>query len=117
MGNRLASVLKDPKNEKKARKVFKHYDTDKSGTLSKEEWVYFGRDLFEIDKVETEKEMKKNMGLLGTMAGGMLVNMIDVNKFIDDLFKDTDVNNDGQISFDEFKKFLEDHHNNNSLVK
>ena len=65
MGSKLAKSLDDPSNEKLAKQVFDHYDKDKSGGLSKDEWINFGKDVFEIDKKNTQKEMKKQLGFLG----------------------------------------------------
>ena len=83
--------------------------------MSKEEWVIFGRDVFEIDKEQTKKEMEKTMGLSGSFAGGMIVNMVDINQFVDNMFLQADKNSDSSISYDEFLKFLFEHKENNLM--
>eukprot|EP01091_Cochliopodium_minus_P004039 TRINITY_DN1395_c0_g1_i1.p1 TRINITY_DN1395_c0_g1~~TRINITY_DN1395_c0_g1_i1.p1 ORF type:complete len:114 (-),score=34.89 TRINITY_DN1395_c0_g1_i1:100-441(-) len=112
MGQQLAIALKDPKNEENAKKIFEHYDTDKSGGLSKEEWVSFGKELFNIDKEETRQKINKSY-FMGSWISGLMVNMLDINQFIEDMFLKADHNKDDNITYEEFKKFLLEHYENN----
>ena len=113
MGQQLALALKDPKNEENAKKIFEHYDTDKSGGLSKNEWISFGKEVFEIDKQDTKQKISNSYGFLGGWISGFVVNMVDINQFVDDLFLQSDKNNDDNISYSEFKNFLIEHYENN----
>ena len=49
------------------------------------------------------------------MAGGMIFSMVDVNDFVDKMFLQADKDNNKMISFDEFKKYIKEHHDNKSF--
>jgi hypothetical protein len=56
--------------------------------------------------------MEKTMGLSSSFSSGLIVNSVNINEFVENMFIQADKDQNGNISFDEFKKFLIEHQEN-----
>eukprot|EP01126_Amoeba_proteus_P021358 TRINITY_DN2167_c0_g1_i15.p1 TRINITY_DN2167_c0_g1~~TRINITY_DN2167_c0_g1_i15.p1 ORF type:complete len:349 (+),score=63.58 TRINITY_DN2167_c0_g1_i15:242-1288(+) len=125
----LASVVHNPENDGRMRKLFKHVDKDKSGFLDKEEFSMFGTLLLQVDLEDANKELKskvnvkRGFGSFSISFDSDTFNQIKaltkgeehykdkqaIIDFVDDLWREAGKGDDERMSFDEFKKFIKQH--------
>eukprot|EP01121_Diplochlamys_sp_Union-15-3_P010786 TRINITY_DN3061_c0_g2_i1.p1 TRINITY_DN3061_c0_g2~~TRINITY_DN3061_c0_g2_i1.p1 ORF type:complete len:103 (+),score=30.49 TRINITY_DN3061_c0_g2_i1:84-392(+) len=99
MGNtkaKLSDVLIDSANEAKVKAAFQSYDKDGSGYIDKEEAKQFAKDLLRI----AEKQLKTN-------RKDILTPNISLEDYFNKNFSIMDRDGNGQVSFEEFKEFLQ----------
>eukprot|EP01121_Diplochlamys_sp_Union-15-3_P010784 TRINITY_DN3061_c0_g1_i3.p1 TRINITY_DN3061_c0_g1~~TRINITY_DN3061_c0_g1_i3.p1 ORF type:complete len:103 (+),score=24.23 TRINITY_DN3061_c0_g1_i3:119-427(+) len=99
MGNskaKLSEVLIDSTNEAKLKAAFQSYDKDGSGFIDREEAKHFAKDLLKI----AEKQLK-------TPRKDILTPNISLEEYFDKNFSIMDRDGSGQVSYEEFKDFLQ----------
>lgn len=55
----ILEVIADPDNEADLRALFAKFDKDKSGALSRDEWLNFGKYLWKVDVDGAHSEMNQ----------------------------------------------------------
>jgi Ca2+-binding EF-hand superfamily protein len=107
------------------KKLFKIIDKDNSGELDIHEFNVIAKVLFNVDVSDCRKELTTEVkneigGLGGSIAAGIvgkgfdvglkvIVNKQNIEEFIHKLFKEADKDENGTISFDEFKLLIKEH--------
>lgn len=91
--DKLQQLLEHPDNEKQARQFFKNYDTGKTGQMSRADFYAFAAVFF------------KHYSLDGDAA---LSDLADKNDYYDLLFRITDLDKNGSISFEEYLAAIKD---------
>ena len=112
----------DDISDKEFDEIMKNIDQDKSGQISIEEFL---RATINYENLISEKNLKYAFDYFDKDHSGFLskdeikevLGLIDdsdeSNKIVNDIFKEVDLNGDGQISFEEFKIMME---NNQKLI-
>jgi len=74
----------------------------------------------EQERKEEQKKRKRELGFLAgamiNMMDNMLTGPVDVNVFIEKLFQTADLDHNGNVTFEEFKKFCNEEHNNATKI-
>jgi Ca2+-binding EF-hand superfamily protein len=91
---KLIEALASKNNEAKILDAFNSYDTDKSGFLNKKEFSHFAEDLV---KIMTQGGIDAK-ALLGGMSS---------KEFADTMFAGIDLDNNGKISYTEFRAAIQ----------
>ena len=106
----------DDISDKEFDEIIKNIDQDKSGQISIEEFL---RATINYENLISEKNLKYAFDYFDKDHSGFLskdeikevLGLIDdsdeSNKIVNDIFKEVDLNGDGQISFEEFKIMME----------
>ena len=106
----------DDLSDKEFDEIMKNIDQDKSGQISIEEFL---RATIKYENLISENNLKyafeyfdkDHSGFLSRDEIKEVLGLIDdsheSNKIINDIFKEVDLNGDGQISFEEFKIMME----------
>jgi len=90
----LIEALASKNNEAKILDAFNSYDADKSGFLNKKEFSHFAEDLL---KIMTQGGIDAK-ALLGGMSN---------KEFADTMFAGIDLDNNGKISYTEFRTAIQ----------